>query len=323
MKRIKNKFIYMLALPLVIVLGIVSINIINNVNGLSLDSEFVYDLSEKNYRKVYLLDDSNTLVPLTIEVNKKEYLVDEIYTVVSNLRDLKVKGFNNILESDIKINKIEINEGILNIDFSKEFLDYDKNIEEKIIESLTWSVMEFDEIKGLTISVEGEILKSMPLNGYSLPKVLDKSIGINKYSEMISRCNNCNDIVVVYSKIIDDKEYYIPVTRLVENDKYDFISAYDKEVSVLSGLNKVLEIDRLNNIKVEEDNMNIHLDESYLIEDNIVNSSVYELLSVMLYYNDFDYKVNFFVNDESVEVNGYSNMEELKVSSIRINEIKI
>ena len=323
MKRLKNKFIYFVGLPLMVILGVVSINIINNLNNRSLNSEFIYDMSEKNYKRVYLLDESNTLVPLTIEISKKENLVDEIYTVVSNLRDLKIEGFTNILGNDIKINKIEINDGILKIDFSKEFLDYNKDLEEKIIESLTWSVMEFDEINGLTISVEGELLKTMPLNGYVIPEVLDKSIGINKYSEMITRCNDCKDMVVVYSKVINEKEYYVPVTRLISEDDYTFVSAYNKQVSVLSGLNKIVELDKLDDVNIEEDNMNINIDESYLVEDNLVNSDVYELLMVMLYYNDFDYKVNFFINNESVEVNGYKNNEDIQVSSIKINEIEI
>jgi hypothetical protein len=68
--------------------------------------------------------------------------------------------------------------------------------------------------------------------------------------------------------------------------------------------------------------MNIRVDESYLVEENLVDSRVYELIVVTLYYNDLDYKVNLFVNDDAVMVNGYNNSEE-KVSRVNINEIKI
>ena len=41
-------------------------------------------------------------------MSNKEHLVDEIYTVVSNLRDLEVEGFNSVIASDVKINKIKL-----------------------------------------------------------------------------------------------------------------------------------------------------------------------------------------------------------------------
>ena len=304
MKKVKNKIFYICGIIMVLALSIVSINFISGINNKSLNSEFVYELSDKNYRKVYMLDETNMLVPLTIEINRKQHLVDEIYTVISNLRDLKIEGFNNILSEDIKINKIELKDGILNIDFSKEFLNYDKLLEEKILESLTWSVLEFEEINGLRISVEGQVLKTMPLNGYVLPDILDKSIGINKYHEMITRPSDSSEIVFMYSKTVGENEYYIPVTRLVKNDEASFSDIYKKDVSVLSGLKKIDYLKGIEKIEINEENFNVSIDESYLLEDNLVDKELYEILAVMLYYNNYDYIVNFFIDEEAVEVSG-------------------
>ena len=87
MKKFKSKLIYIIGLPLVIITSVVSVGLINNKEN-NLNSEFVYEFEESNYRSVYMLDDSNTLFPLTIKVNKGNHLIDEIYTVVSKLRDL-------------------------------------------------------------------------------------------------------------------------------------------------------------------------------------------------------------------------------------------
>lgn len=323
MKKVKNKIFYICGIIMVLSLSIVSINFISGINNKSLNSEFVYELSNKNYRKVYMLDETNMLVPLTIEINRKQHLVDEIYTVISNLRDLKIDGFNNVLSDDIKINKIELKDGILNIDFSKEFLNYDKLLEEKILESLTWSVLEFEEINGLRISVEGQLLKTMPLNGYVLPDILDKSIGINKYHEMITRPSDSSEIVFMYSKTVGENEYYIPVTRLVKNDEVSFSDIYKKDVSVLSGLKKIDYLKGIEKIEINEENFNVSIDESYLLEDNLVDKELYEILAVMLYYNNYDYIVNFFIDEEAVEVSGYNKNEEINVSAININTIEI
>ena len=181
MKKFKKKYFFLLCLPLVIAGSILSVVLLNNKANEGLEHEFVIDISDKNYRKVYLMDENKFLIPLSIDVSGKDYLVDEIYTVVSNLRDLEVEGFTSVIAKDVKINKIELENGILNIDFSSEFLAYQSELEEKIIESLTWSVLDFNEVKGLTISVDGVKLEKMPINGLKLPSVLNKDIGINKY----------------------------------------------------------------------------------------------------------------------------------------------
>lgn len=324
MKKLKKKIVCAFGFLCVCLVSVSSIVYINHKNNEGLDSEFVIDMSEKNYRKVYLLDESNMLVPLSIEVSKKEYLVDEIYTVVSNLRDLNVEGFTNVLAKDIKINKIELVDGILNIDFSSEFLTYQKDIEEKIIEALTWSVLEFKEIKGLTISVDGVTLKKMPMNGFELPALLDKNVGINKHNELMNKCEKCDSVVVLYSKEINGNSYYIPVTRSVkENEELMLMEAYKKDVSVYSGFSKVEELVNLEKIEYEDNEMNVLVDESYLIEDNMVSSLVYELLMVNFFYNDIDYMVNFLIDGEEVEVNGYNNSKDIAVSDICFNEIKV
>ena len=323
MRKIKNKLLYFVSIPIIAIACIVSLNIIYNEGKQELKHEFVYKEVNERFHRVYLLDDSNMLVPLTVEVNSKENLVDEIYTVIANLRDLEVEGFTNTLAKDIKINKIELKDGILNIDFSNEFLTYNKDLEEKILESLTWSVLDFKEIKGLTISVDGNELKKMPLNGFVLPNVLDKSIGINKYHDMINKCSDCSSVIVVYSKVINDKEYYIPVTRnVINNDNFEFVEAYNMEVSVLSGLNKVYDLSNLNDLKVEDNILKVNVSNEYLIEENIINENIYNLWSVVSYFNDYEYEVSFFVDGESVMVNGYQSLEK-EVGLININEIKI
>lgn len=323
MKKFIKKYFLFIGVPLVIVSSVLSVVYINNKNN-NFNSEFIYDLSDKNYKKVYLLDESNTLVPLSIEVSQKEYLVDEIYSVVSKLRDLEIDGFTSVLAKDIKINKIEMENGVLNIDFSSEFLNYNKDIEEKIIESLTWSVMEFDEVKGLTLSVDGKKLTQMPLNGFKLPKVLDKSIGINKYKDMMFNCLNCESVVTIYSKNINDKEYYIPVTRNIKkSENMSIINALEKEVSLLSGLREVKEFSELKQLDLNGNEMNAHVSNDSLLEENLIDSKIYELLKVMLYYNDLDYTVNFFVDGESVMVNGYNLNEKIPVGSINFNQIKV
>jgi germination protein M len=328
MKKLNKKHALMFSVPLIIIGSVFSVVKLSNSRQDDFHYEFVIDMSEKNYRKVYLLDENQYLVPLSIDVSKKEYLVDEIYTVVSNLRDLNVTGFNTTLPEDVKINHIELENGILNIDFSKEFLAYQKQLEEKIIESLTWSVLDFKEVSGLTISVEGKKLEQMPLNGLVLPSILNKDIGINKYHDLTSNYQSGDSVVVMYQKDINGKVYYVPVTRRIniETNKVNGImKALNKDISILSGLNEIPLINDLsmNNISLIDNKVSVNLDETYLVEDNMIDPDVYKLLMVMLEYNNLDIEISFYINNESVEVMGYNSDSDKVVSQIIFNEIKL
>lgn len=328
MKKIKKKYILMICLPLVIMGSIFSVILLNNKQNPALEHEFVIDISEKNYRKVYLLDENKYLIPLSVDVSSKEYLVDEIYTIVSDLRDLKVEGFTSVIASDVKINKIELENGILNIDFSKEFLNYQGELEEKIIESLTWSVLDFNEVNGLTISVDGVRLDKMPINGLKLPSVLNKDIGINKYHDMTYDYKGSDNVVVLYQKVVNGNSYFVPVTRKVikeTNEVATIINAFDKDISIMSGLNKVDELSEMTNNEYtcNDGRVSVSLTKDYLIADNLIDSNLYELLMVTFEYNNLDMKVDFTIDQESVSVSGYIDSEDSSVSNIVFNEIEI
>lgn len=65
----------------------------------------------------------------------------------------------NIIPENAKLNKVELKEGILYVDFSKEFLDNGSNgkeNEEKLINSIVKTVTELNEVEGVKIIIEGE-----------------------------------------------------------------------------------------------------------------------------------------------------------------------
>ena len=327
MKKFKKKYLFLLSLPIVICASVISVTLAHRQEGIK--QEFVVDLSEKNYRKVYLLDDNKFLIPLSVNVVSKDYLVDEIYTIVSDLRDLKVEGFTTVLPSDVKINRIELENGILNIDFSKEFLNYQSDLEEKIIEALTWSVLDFKEVNGLTISVDGVKLERMPNNGLVLPEVLNKEIGINKYHDLDRDNLNSDDVVLLYEKRIGEVNYYVPVTRKVVKEvctTKTIMNSLDTSIALFSGLKSIDKFKEINSENVDCNNdsaVSVNLSKSSLIDDNLVDGDLYEVLMVTFMYNNLDARVSFIVDEESVSVSGYIDNESERVNNIIFNQVAI
>ena len=333
MKKFMKKRFFIFLFPVVAICVTVGALVFSNKDD-GIRQNFVVDIEkEQTYRKVYMLDSDDYLVPLTFAFDSKELLADDIRYVISMLRDespLTSKGYQTLLNENVKIQTIELDNNILNVDFSKEFKEQDKEKEEKIVESLTWTLMQYDEVNGLTISVDGVKLETLPQSGIALPDVLDKTIGINKYYDTTGNIYNTTSVTVFYEKENFGEIVYVPVTRRVleeENEKMSVYNALFEEISVMSGLRKIDEFDLIdvgNVINFENEDLQVSLVSEALIEEGIVGEEIYELL-VMTYndLNGFEVGFTFQVDEENVSVNGYQSGEDFSVSSIIINEIKL
>ena len=203
MKKFMKKRFFIFLFPIVAICITVGALVFSN-NDKGLEQSFVVDIDkEQTYRKVYMLDSDNYLVPLTFGFESKELLADDIRYVISMLRDespLTSKGYATVLNDNVSIQGIELENNILNVDFSKEFNEHDASKEEKIIESLTWTLMQYDEVNGVTISVDGIKLETLPQSKIVLPDILDKTIGINKYYDTTGNIYNKTSVTVFYEK---------------------------------------------------------------------------------------------------------------------------
>lgn len=332
MKKFMKKRFFIFLFPVVAICVTVGALVFSNKDD-GLKQSFVVDVTkDQTYRKVYMLDNDNYLVPLTFAFDSKEILADDIRYVISMLRDespLTSKGYHTLLNENVKIQSIELDNNILNVDFSKEFNEHDVSKEEQIIESLTWTLMQYDEVSGVTLSVDGNKLEMLPQSKIMLPDVLDKTIGINKYYDTTGNIYNTTSVTVFYEKENFGEIVYVPVTRRVieeENEKMSVYNAMFEDIAVMSGLRQIDAINLIDDesvINFEDNELKVALLSEALMEEGVVDNEIYELL-VMTYcdLNDVEVSFTFSVDEEDVSVNGYQNEENFSVSSIIINEIK-
>lgn len=118
--------------------------------------ELIYVDNEVSTNDIFLLDKNNMLALTTIVVdsdisidNKAKSLLEALI-IGSNAENKIPSGFKAILPSDTKILSINYENNVIKVDFSKEILDVDKNMEEKIIEAIVYSLTSIDERCGGT-----------------------------------------------------------------------------------------------------------------------------------------------------------------------------
>ena len=192
-----------------------------NVIDVNLEVEYTNSMPTTN---IYLLNNDNYLVKTEVILTKKdkekqiEYVLECLKEDNKNTYPKELKG---VLPKDIEILNIKINNKYVTINFSKEFLNINKEIEEKVLESITYSILNLKEIDGIYLEVEGKLLEELPNSKTKISYPLNKSIGINKEYNIQNR-NDINKTVVYYLEDIDNTNYYVPVTKLI-NSKDDKI----------------------------------------------------------------------------------------------------
>ncbi|MEG1892387.1 MAG: GerMN domain-containing protein [Bacilli bacterium] len=173
---------------------------------------------EKIEMPIFLIDKMNYVARTTI-VKKNEIKTDVIKEIIDALTIEGTKssyipnGFSAIIPKNTKLLSMDLKEGLLKLNFSKEFLDVSKEFENKLIEALIFSLTEMGEVEKIMIFIEDKQLTKLPHSNKELPNTLDKTYGINKIYN-IETLKDTSKTTVYYLSKNNDFYYYVPVTEV-------------------------------------------------------------------------------------------------------------
>lgn len=269
--------IFITTLTMFIILTIYTIpNTNNKVLRTNLELEDITNLSTN---KIYLLNKDNYLVKtdIFIDNNSIEKIINYL-KVDNNKLPVPLNGY---IPKNTKLLDYNLDENYLILNFSKELLN--TNNKELMITGIVYSLLELDNINKISILVDNELIYSN----------LDKNIGINKEYLYTNR-NNIDKVVIYY---IDYNNYYVPVTKYLNNDKEKIEIIIDE----LKSTNKNL-ISYLNNnvelLDYKEESNVLFLNFNEYLKDG--NKEVEEKVLNEIAYSVFD---NYDVNMVNFEIN--------------------
>ena len=297
LKRKALKRIYLTTLVLFITLIIFSLDHLKENNNL-IETEYVSNL---NTSHLYLLNEDNYLVKVDFLLTK-DNIEDNIKMIINELssNNKKYLPLKGIIPSNTKLNNIKIEDNTINLDFSNDLLKVNKHLEEKVIESIVYSLLELDNINNVKISIDGEKLTKLEKNNKSLPVLLNNSFGINKTYD-INKITDIEKVVVYYVLNEKDKNYYVPVTNYInsKDNKVKIIidslkGSFTSNTNLRSYLNSNINID----FKIDEDVLTFTFDS--LNEDSL-EQITYSLASSIFDSMDIE-KVIFEVNSKIVDI---------------------
>lgn len=188
---------------------------------------------------VYLQDQNGYLAPISLPMA----ITAEEETAVK-LLEIMVDGgvYSNSLPIDFRamipqgteILNVQLNEetGLATVNFSESFVNYNAADERSIVEAITWTLTSLEGVNSVDIQVNGSRLDEMPVAAYPLEQPLTRSIGINiEFAEGVSYSNAAPVTLYFSADTMNNEQYYVPVTRMIERKESMEIAALEQLIA--------------------------------------------------------------------------------------------
>lgn len=218
---------------------------------------FEVEINEKDDNKefenvVYLLDDDNyvsRVISYYDETDIDKVIRNKINILING--DKNLDNFYSLIPKKTILKDISVNKDNVYLNFSKEFLNVNKYIEESMVESIVYTLTEINGINNVYINVDGEKLVMLPNSKKVIPYPLTRSFGINKKYDLDS-LNDIDKTIVYFVKKNNSGEYYVPITKVsnLSSSKIDII------------------IDELKSTVNAQDNLSSFISDNVVLEEN-------------------------------------------------------
>ncbi|WP_160722057.1 GerMN domain-containing protein [Bacillus sp. USDA818B3_A] len=178
--------------------------------------------------ELYLIDKDGYVVPQTLALPKTTSVAKQaLQYLVANgpVTDMLPNDFRAVLPEDTDISVNIKDNGLAIVNFSKEFKNYQPEDEQKILQSVTWTLTQFDNVKSVKLQMNGHDLTEMPVNGTPISENLSRATGINIDNSGVVDIANTKPVTIYYMGGEEGSYYYVPVTRRISNSEKDNYAA--------------------------------------------------------------------------------------------------
>lgn len=254
-------------------------------------NEEVKKTSDGKNINIYLIDE-NDFIGMTEIVTNTDDTLEEVDNVLKaliiNSNSKLPKGFKAVIPEGTKVLNYSLDNDLLKVNFSKEFLKVNKENEEKMIEAIIFSLTSIKDIKKIMIFVEGERLLELPNSKKKLDLYLTRDYGINKVYDLTTI--NDSKMVTVYHLTKNDNYYYIPISYITNSsdDKVEIIINSLKS-NRLNSSNLLSHLDYQVELMNYEENENaITLNFNDVLLKSVYDGKLKEEVKYAIYYSIHD-----------------------------------
>ena len=276
--------IFITTLTMFIILTIYTIPNTENRKVLRTNLE-IKDITNLSTDEIYLVNKDNYLVKTKVFIDSKDKIKSIINYLTIDNNKIPV-SLNGYIPKNTKLIDYNLDENYLILNFSKEF-NNSKN-KDLMISGITYSLLELSNIEKITILVDNE---PVYVN-------LDKSIGINNEYLYTNR-NNLTKITIYY---LDNNNFYVPITKYLNNDKEKIEIIIDELKSTNKDLISYLnEKTKLIDYKEESNVLFLNFNEYLKDNNNEVTEKILNEIAYSVFENYDVSMVNFEINNKKLK----------------------
>lgn len=175
--------------------------------------------------ELYFQGPEGHVVPYTVAIPKTEGIAKESLPYMVNGGPITEigglpEGFTPLLPKGTNIIGLNIKEnGVANVDLSKEFLNYDPEDEEDILGAITWALTAWDSVDTVNLWINGEPLEFMPKGNTPAVNMTRENTAINIEVAEGVQISNSMPVTLYFLGQSGESTYFVPVTRMVSRDK--------------------------------------------------------------------------------------------------------
>ncbi|WP_246031680.1 GerMN domain-containing protein [Salibacterium salarium] len=173
-------------------------------------------------RELYLLDEEGMVVPQTFELPKEEGVLNQsLEYLVSEgpLTSMLPNGFQAVLPAGTEVDVHLTENGTAITDFSPEFRDYDPKHEQSILQAVTWTLTQFENVDDVSFQINGYEQETMPVNDTPIGESYSRENGINLENGQVSDMTGSDSVTIYFLSQNQDASYYVPVTRRIKGQE--------------------------------------------------------------------------------------------------------
>lgn len=278
----------------------------NSFNSIKQTTNYI----DVNKAPIYLVNKDDFLVRTSIVANTSDditqikYMIDAL-TIDGASKENLPQNLKSIIPKNTRILSLSLENNLLKLNFSKEFLNVSKEDEEKLVESIVYTLTENKNVKEIMIFIEDTKLEYLPQSKLKLPTTLTRDFGINKIYD-ITNIKDISKTTIYYIGKEQDLIYYIPVTKIDnnQNNKVEIIieelkSSPTYETNLLSYLASSV---KLLNYETLENAINLTFNNEIFSDFNDKNILEEVKYSISLSLKDSLHveEVNFLVDGEII-----------------------
>ena len=269
------------------------------------EKEKTANTNDPNYQTVVFKDKQDTLVPITVDFAREMEDDTKYRNMIEVMKstDYEYLGLYPILDSNLQVNAISLNENSLTFDLS-DHLYVNNNLEALDILEMFSYVFCVDGVKKVNLKINGNDISEIPNSTIPTSCITD-NLGINNFESSTNYIYKTTPVVVYNTKKINNKEYYVPITKRVETNATDI----DTKVALML---EEIEYDKplslVDSCSLQEGVLTIHLAPNILNDNESIDNTLYNRIVKSANHLDNVESVSIFIDDQEIlpveDVNG-------------------